>query len=372
MSRDRYDVLERYAPLVRAPEPDLERFLGIQERRQRNQRLSAGAVALVVFVAAVWIVVGGRLSERFPTPAVTGPSGADADTRVGFVGLPPEGAVPSAPADGELVMSVDATIGGPLYRAWIYADGRMIWYKHADLRYGANHIVTGYLEQRLTPAGVARFRSRVLATGLFDHDLGLSTRGTSLAGTVRVRAGDGFVTVSWVHEDDAFVPPPVDAVPATAEQEDALNDLELLFRHPIPSWIPDEAWANRTIRPYVASRYAFCSTAPSGSLQASGFLSALPGPAASLLRGTTPMRLETTSGDRFCWDVSTDDARILEQLLPHIRAERDPTASAWGGPYYRAEIGRADVEVVISFEPYLPDGTFICAACSPHGGPFPN
>ena len=58
-----------------------------------------------------------------------GGAGRDADDptvlRKGFVGLPPEGAVPSSPATGVLVLQVMTR----RKRVWVYADGRMISFR---------------------------------------------------------------------------------------------------------------------------------------------------------------------------------------------------------------------------------------------------
>jgi Tol biopolymer transport system component len=88
------------------------------------------------------------------------------DRRVGFVGLPPEGASPSTPQRGELVVY----LAGPEIgrRTWVYADGRMIWHRYADLPEGANSEFTGFLEQRLTPEGVELVRSEVASLGLLE------------------------------------------------------------------------------------------------------------------------------------------------------------------------------------------------------------
>jgi hypothetical protein len=95
---------------------------------------------------------------------------------VGFVGLPPEGATPSAPESGELVASLWSHIRlDPVWgtgELFLYADGRVIWTRRdgRSLGEGANEHSTGFLEQRLTPEGIELVRSEILATGLFDSD----------------------------------------------------------------------------------------------------------------------------------------------------------------------------------------------------------
>ena len=72
MSRDRFDVLERFEPLFDAPEPSLDGFLRRRDRRRRNQRITAGVVGIAVFVAAVWVVTSVGSPDRSQTPAVPG------------------------------------------------------------------------------------------------------------------------------------------------------------------------------------------------------------------------------------------------------------------------------------------------------------
>ena len=101
----------------------------------------------------------------------------------GFIGLPPEGATPSAPESGELVLHwlgeerdprLERRHPPPLVRAWVYADGRIIWSRgEPALRVpeGATELTSGYLEQRLTPEGVELLRSEVV--GLLDRSRAL-------------------------------------------------------------------------------------------------------------------------------------------------------------------------------------------------------
>ena len=127
----------------------------------------------------------GPVTEHSPVteqPVTTPPAGAttpaveDAGTRVGFVGLPPEGATPSTPEGGELVVWIwacgtpaaqdglfsdpsEIDTWPPLGKLLVLADGRLIWQKYEDLPEGANRLSTGLLEQRLTPEGVELMRS---------------------------------------------------------------------------------------------------------------------------------------------------------------------------------------------------------------------
>jgi Tol biopolymer transport system component len=67
---DRFDVLERFAPLFEAPEPSFEDFMRRRDRKRRNQRIAAGIVGVAVFVAAIWIVTSGLSFDRTQRPAI--------------------------------------------------------------------------------------------------------------------------------------------------------------------------------------------------------------------------------------------------------------------------------------------------------------
>src|SRR4029079_15252448 len=100
---------------------------------------------------------------------------------------------------------------------------------------GANEYITGFLEQRLTPSGVEILRSRITATGLFEHNMHLSS-GNSFA--IGVRRADRVVFVS------AADYPTHDFNP---EMERVLIDLETALARPA-TWLPTTAWADREIR----------------------------------------------------------------------------------------------------------------------------
>jgi Tol biopolymer transport system component len=74
MSKDRFDVLERFTPLFEAPEPSFQRFMRRRERKVRNQRIAAGVVAIVLFLAPVAIFAGLISFDRTQRPGATGPS----------------------------------------------------------------------------------------------------------------------------------------------------------------------------------------------------------------------------------------------------------------------------------------------------------
>jgi Tol biopolymer transport system component len=74
MNKDRFDVLERFAPLFETPEPSFEGFLRRRDRKRRNQRIAAGVVAIAAFVAPVAFFAGLISSDRSETPGAPGTS----------------------------------------------------------------------------------------------------------------------------------------------------------------------------------------------------------------------------------------------------------------------------------------------------------
>jgi hypothetical protein len=69
MSSDRFDVLERFAPLFETPEPSFEKFLRRRDRKRRNQRIAGTLAGIVLFVAPVALLAGLISSDRTQTPA---------------------------------------------------------------------------------------------------------------------------------------------------------------------------------------------------------------------------------------------------------------------------------------------------------------
>ena len=186
-------LLERgYADAT--PPPDgFERMLRRRDRKRRNQRIAAGVVGIAVFVGAVWIVTSGLsfdqsqkegipggagpgTGQNGPTetgPTETGPViGSTGDPwSVGFNGLPPERAKPSEPLVGELVLH-DSGIH-PWFAVNLFADGRLIWARDGVFT-GESvptpppegfPVVSGWIEQRLTPEGVELLRSGTVPLG---------------------------------------------------------------------------------------------------------------------------------------------------------------------------------------------------------------
>ena len=138
---------------------------GEGRRRRRIAVLAAASLVAVVGTASAFSTVREFVLDR------------------GFVGLPPVGAKPSAPESGELVLRWTGGsethakphwrggFSAPFVGAWVYADGRMIWWRDGEVPDSANDVMSGFLEQQLTPEGVELLRSEVV--GLLDRSRAL-------------------------------------------------------------------------------------------------------------------------------------------------------------------------------------------------------
>jgi Tol biopolymer transport system component len=74
MKSDRFDVLERLAPLLDAPEPSFEGFLRRRDRKRRNQRIAAGVVGIALFVVPIALIAFQTSRDGAKTPADRGRS----------------------------------------------------------------------------------------------------------------------------------------------------------------------------------------------------------------------------------------------------------------------------------------------------------
>src|SRR3989337_456765 len=204
---DLRSTLERGVGSATPPPDGFERMLRRRDRKQPNQRITAGLVGIAVFVAAVWIVTTGGPVDRALTPGgggtATGPTATGptiAPEAASIVGLPAPGAAPSTPEHGQLVLYLEGNAGGLPTALWVYADGRLI---RGDvvgsLPEGApTEGVTGFVEQHLTPAGVEFLQTQVISTGLFEDDLALLRGpGDPPFLTIRVRNGDRLAWLAW-------------------------------------------------------------------------------------------------------------------------------------------------------------------------------
>lgn len=286
---------------------------------------------------------------------------------VGFIGLPPKGAPPSAPERGGATPNAPKTgklvlfYWGPaagnsdygLYgvgksRIWVYADGRLIFLREAAIPEGANRLFTGFLEQRLTPKGVELLRSEIVSTGLLGNDQG--PRGTEpvpLGTDIQVRDGDRLVRV---------------------DRASNLDRLVARLTNPA-SWLPASAWKDRKIRAYVPSRFKVLYGALPQTMEPSRILALLPAPVEDMLRAKRTTRTQGSVGTpgqmhvvySYSSDLTIEEARAAAEALDNAGLERfEPTKVL----AYRIEApGRSGNTIVISFEPYLPHGETTCSPC---------
>jgi hypothetical protein len=316
----------------------------------------------------------------------------------GFIGLPPVGATPSAPESGELVLHWDGRSathakrdrrGGylaPYVGAWVYADGRVIWWRDAQVPEGANEFMSGWLEQRLTPEGVELMRSQVVALldssralletvpGAANDPLPGPFGGLALfvprdyassVGSVEVGDDDRFVRLQW--RGGVHLGPKFEGTIATPEQLAALRRIDALFTDSA-SVLPSSAWAVREVRAYVPSHYAVCiDTSP--PKDASQLLSLLPARAADMLRGKSRTRLdgevqEAREGGRvvvlgrsvtYCSKLTTEEAREVADAVSSLPRHPWPLTLM----YDVAEAVNNLNPTTISFDPYFPHGQFL-------------
>jgi hypothetical protein len=367
----------------------------VRQDRRRRRVFALVAAALVVVVVGAASAFGVR----------------DFILHKGFVGLPPVGAKPSAPESGALVLhwvGRSATLpklrySGPLVRAWVYADGRIVWSREGAIPEGANELTSGYLEQRLTPESVELLRSKVV--GLLDRSRTVLETlpadrdprpgpfgGLALFvpedygsdwGSVEVRDGDRLVRLQWqgigaekgskrFHEILDDLRKRYEGTVATPAQLSALRRVDALLTDPT-SVLPSSAWAVREVRAYVPSHYAVCiDTSP--PKDASHLLSLLPTRAADVLRGKSRTRLdgevvEAREAGRtvvlgrsvtYCSKLATEEAREVAEALSGL--DPDPRMAHHTLAYRVAEAVNNLNPTTIWFEPDLPHGQFTYSA----------
>lgn len=186
----------------------------------------------------------------------------------------------------------------------LYADGRLIWYMFYDSAAGHNGSSTGFLEQRLTAEGVELVRT---------HD-------------------------------------------------------NLLEKDPLElrNWLPETAWEDSQLRPYIPAEYAICFTPGGGGVYPMpgppidrSIWSLLPASAQEVLRDR-----ETVAPDNDRWDcvaLPTDDARALDRALTTAGLEQ--IQQEYVLAYELDTPGFVPSVVWIYFEPRFPDGSSGCSSC---------
>jgi hypothetical protein len=354
---DRFDVLERFAPLFEAPEPSFDAFLRRRDRKRRNQRITAGVVGIAVFLAAIWLVTSGGPLDRTqrrpggPGPAETGPSvtgpvvGADFEG-VGFIGLPPEGAAPSTPVRGQLVfrfMFLQGTGDAGRFGGAVYEDGRLIWWRLGPPENPDGTEQRSHLERRLSPEDVELLRAELSSSGLFDRDRYLLSAEGLHAGDIDVADGDGLTSVSW---GDCCPRPRLAEVTATAEQANTLRRLE--------ERLNALAWEEGEVEAFVASGYTLCLETE----QDVGFarlLGSLPRGAEDLIRSWDLTYRTSADPDpdlpyyTWCSAITTGQARALARTLDEAGMPQSPFGD----------------EVVYDVNPRNPDETYVAVAFYP-------
>ena len=333
---------ERAEHLV--PMPDLDE-LQWRGTRMRRVRIAAGPALVASALAIGGVVVTSSIGDN---DAIAPASGGAADTPApkGAMELPPEGATPSTPASGELVVSMWSR-GRTGWDGWVYvyADGRLIWQRRGPLP------ATGWLEQRLTPEGVELVQAEILSTGLFDPSQSpLASApdrpppGSELGyawpsyGDIQVRNGGRLVLVpggpgqAWMPEFDRL--------------QQRVAELQ--------SWLPSSAWEDREIRAYVPSRYAICPYRFPAPLGWSRILPLLPPSAQELLADARPWRWDDPTSGSTCFDVTTEEAHTVAEALDDARIRHSihaaPLAYQFDAPDPIAGT------IGIDFWPFLPDG----------------
>ncbi len=269
---------------------------------------------------------------------------AEDHARVGFIGLPPEGATHSTPESGEVVLDIQSCLtstGEPRKGSgWngeltVLADGRLIWLQYEDLPAGANSLSTGLLEQRLAPEGVELMRSELVANGLDNS----GDQPDCDAGTYHVHLYDG----------DRYL----------SHFTSGAN--EHLARITDPwSWLPETAWEDREIRAYVPSKYevTFTGDTPSSRsprIELDLLTAHLPAAVKDLIRSKV---WDYQQAGKF-WhyaEFTTEEARALAAALDDARLEQDEQLNVYRLDYrfeYQDPYWKTVVHIV--FRPLYPD-----------------
>jgi hypothetical protein len=323
------------------------------------------AFALVLIAVLVSILSGALISGALPIRRDPVDILVERAFVEPFVGLPPEGAAPSTPEIGELVLSFGGrvhSLGLDFHRMWLYADGRLIWKSNLEgssagwkLRFGSSEPTTAVIEQRLTPEGVDLIRSYVHARvpdprypiggyPTYDGFAEAATTGPGvLWGYMSMPDGDQIVPVTW-------------------------SDYDLPGRLADPaSWLPASAWEDLKIGAYVPSRYAVClgQAVPEGvrGLAATDLWHRLPEPTRNLIRSKAledPVPDWNERDPRCLYQVSTDDARVIAAAF----AEAGPRQESRDVLGYEFPIGPAPIghefSGYIELLVVLPNGEVVC------------
>jgi len=317
----------------------------------RGLAITLVLLALLVTIAAGALIAGALPFRRDPVEILTNRAFVEP-----FTEFPPEGAAPSTPETGQLVLSFYgriSSIGMDVHRVWAYADGRLIWKRNNPVNeagrqvFGTTEPTTAVIEQRLAPEGVELLRSRAMAAGLHgirplgpDPDRIPPIGPGVLWGGLVVWDGEQLVEAGW---SDSELPA-VLADPA--------------------SWMPATAWADRRIGAYVPSRYAVClgHGVPAGAtaIAPSGIWELLPEHIRNLIRSRAledPIPDWNERDDRCLYQVSTDDALAITAALDDAGVRRDPESLTYTFPTgLPAGTGEGMLQLLV----VLPNGEVVC------------
>ena len=311
-------------------------------RTARRWRFAATAAAAALLIAgAVLVATTGDEEPRAQAPVVPAPSPTTTmepppPTRPGDESteapLLPDGP-PSTPHAGELVASVAQIHNGGFH---LFADGRLIGI--LDDR-GPQ-----WLEQRLTPEGVERVRSEILASGLFDP--ARLPREVSFCEILQMCVRDGGRLLA---QDEFRSGPPWPPAPEAARLLDYYRNLG--------SSLPPTAWADQEVKPFVPSRVGVCLRMFVDKVKMPVDLSVLlprfPVPAAALLgaRVVNDDIADNVAAGATCVEMSLEEARTLaDELL----APSGGGTHAYWGIVFKFDQGR--LGAYVGFHELLPDG----------------
>jgi hypothetical protein len=340
---------------------------GVPWRHGGRRRLLALAAAVLVVVVGTATAIGGVRAFILDK---------------GFIGLPPVGARPSAPESGELevfywVNYWPASGDVSRTKGWVYADGRLIRLG-GGFAESANPLSTGFLEQRLTPAGVELLRSEILSTGEFGHEPPPPPcpLGQSPSDRMKAIANGDCQLATALHDSDKPLTIPFDTTVEVAghgrlvrvDRAREYFRLEARLADPA-SWLPESAWVEKDSRAYVSSKYAVCYSAwpPDQQVERSRLLALLP-PAVRDTLGDAPLRQGPLFGEpgnfrpsyEYCADMTTDEARAIAAALDDAGFHESGASRL----HYRLEApGSNPGGAQVWFEPYLPHGEIVCTVC---------
>jgi hypothetical protein len=309
-------------------------------------------LALLVTIAAGALIAGGQAFRRDPVEILTNRAFVEP-----FAGLPPEGAAPSVPESGELVLRFAGrvrSLGLDFHRMWLYADGRLIWKSNVEgssagwkLRFGTSKPTTAVIEQRLTPAGVELLRSAAIAAGLHDFepldpgdDPTERGRPGVLWGGLVVHDGDRLVEAAWTDRDL----PGLLAVPS--------------------SWLPASAWEDPRIGAFVPSRYAVCLNhgVPAGvtGVAPAEIWDLLPEPARAVIRSKAiggPVPDWNENDSRCLYEIPHDDVAPIAAALVDAGLRPDPQGIL---TFDGIEIPSSEWVGMVQILVVVPDGDVVC------------